>query len=62
MFGFGLALGSEFASSGFGLQGCVETNPKLSTPAVAEKTYHFKELHIETIVRSPKNVGLFGYR
>ena len=29
---------------------------------VAEKTYLFKELYIETIIRNPKKVGLFGYR
>ena len=29
---------------------------------VAEKTYIFKELYIETIIRNPKKVGLFGYR
>ena len=27
-----------------------------------EKTYHFKEIYIETIVRDPKKVGLFGYK
>ena len=26
-----------------------------------EKTYHFKELYTETIIRNPKTVGLFGY-
>ena len=29
---------------------------------VAEKTYPFKELYIEAIIRNPKKVGLFGYR
>ena len=29
---------------------------------VAEKTYLFKELYIETIIMNPKNVGLSGYR
>ena len=29
---------------------------------VAEKTYLFEELCIETIIRNPKKVGLFGYR
>ena len=29
---------------------------------VAEKTYLFRELYIETIIRNPKKVGLFGYR
>ena len=27
-----------------------------------DKTYLFKELYIETIIRNPKKVGLFGYR
>ena len=34
----------------------------LNIISAAEKTYHFKELHIETIIRHPKRVGLFGYR
>ena len=29
---------------------------------VAEKTYLFRILYIETIIRNPKQVGLFGYR
>ena len=29
---------------------------------VAEKTYLSKELYIEIVIRSPKTVGLFGYR
>ena len=29
---------------------------------VAEKTDLFRELYIETIIRNPKKVGLFGYR
>ena len=29
---------------------------------MAEKTYLFRELYIETILRNPKKVGLFGYR
>ena len=29
---------------------------------VTEKTYLFKELYTETIIRNPKKVGLFGYR
>ena len=29
---------------------------------VTEKTYLFKELYIETIIRNPKKVGLFGCR
>ena len=29
---------------------------------VAEKAYLFKELYIQTIIRNPKKVGLFGYR
>ena len=33
-----------------------------TTLPVAEKTYLFKELYIETIIRNPKKVGLFGYR
>ena len=28
---------------------------------VAQKTDLFKELYIETIIRNPKKVGLFGY-
>ena len=36
---------------------------KISGLPVAEKTYLFlKELYIETIIRNPKKVGLFGYR
>ena len=27
-----------------------------------EKTYLFKELYIEAIIRNPKKVGLSGYR
>ena len=27
-----------------------------------EKTYLFRVLYIETIIRNPKKVGLFGYR
>ena len=30
--------------------------------SVAEKTYLFRELYIETIIRNPNKVGLFGYR
>ena len=30
--------------------------------SVTEKTYLFQELYIETIIRKPKKVGLFGYR
>ena len=29
---------------------------------VTEKTYFSTELYIETIIRNPKKVGLFGYR
>ena len=29
---------------------------------VAQKTYHFKEVYIETIIRSHEKVGVFGYR
>ena len=29
---------------------------------VTEKTYLFKELYIETIIRNPKKAGLFGDR
>ena len=29
---------------------------------VAQKTYLFGELYVETIMRNPKKVGLFGYR
>ena len=29
---------------------------------VTEKTYLFKELFIETIIRNPKKVGLSGYK
>ena len=29
---------------------------------VAEKMYLFQELYIETIIRNPKKLGLFGYR
>ena len=29
---------------------------------VAEKTYLFTELYIETIIRNPEKLGLFGYR
>ena len=29
---------------------------------MAQKTYLFKELYIETIIRNPKKVGLFAYR
>ena len=32
------------------------------TIPVAQKTYLFKKLYIETIIRNPKKVGLFGYR
>ena len=28
----------------------------------AEKTYLFKELYMEIMIRNPKKVGLFGYR
>ena len=27
-----------------------------------EKSYYFKELYIDIIIRNPKNVGLSGYR
>ena len=29
---------------------------------LAPKTDHFKKLYIETIIRNPEKVGLFGYR
>ena len=29
---------------------------------MAQKTYLFKELYIETIIRNPEKVGLSGYR
>ena len=29
---------------------------------VAEKTYLFREAYIDTRIRNPKKVGLFGYR
>ena len=29
---------------------------------VTEKACLFEELHIETVIRNPKQVGLFGYR
>ena len=35
---------------------------KLQRLPVAEKTYPFEELYIETIIRNPKMVDLFGYR
>ena len=35
---------------------------KLQRLPVAEKTYPFEELYIETIIRNPKIVDLFGYR
>ena len=31
-------------------------------PPVAEKIYLFRVPQIETIIRNPKKVGLFGYR
>ena len=36
--------------------------PKMQGLPVTEKTYLFQKLYIETIIRNPKNVGLFGYR
>ena len=37
---------------------------EINSPALpaAQKTYLFKELYIETVIRSPKTGGLFGYR
>ena len=35
---------------------------KSSILPVAQKTYLFKGLYIDTITRNPKTVGLFGYR
>ena len=39
----------------------VQSQKQYGTP-VTEKTYLFKELYIETIIRNPKKVGLPGYR
>ena len=55
---------SGFASrKALGLRGFnpYTINPKPHTLPVAQKTYLFKELYIETIIRNPKRVGLFGY-
>ena len=41
--------------------GKVEDSKKKTLPA-PEKTYLFKELYIETIIRNPKKGGLFGCR
>ena len=39
---------------------CMEEGSE--TLPVTEKTYLCKELYIETRIRNPKMVGLFGYR
>ena len=47
---------------GFVSLGLGESSVFAFKPPVGEKTYIFKELYIEIIVRNPKKVGLFGYR
>ena len=49
----------EFSS--YGKRSQESPNPAIMI-ACSRKTYLFKKLYTETIIRNPKKVGLFGYR